>query len=163
MSKEELNVCLKCFYTPTLDNMMKEMSKRAGIDPHLANHCLRATSVTVLSDHNGERRHIKSITGHNGKSEQAVESYNERPSMEQQQKISLVPSDFIGHASSGAANSVQRKENKVQQQCRPIHDKFPHQEPGKAVLVENNFQQVRHPFHSRAIREALPSIFTTVV
>ena len=57
--------------TTKLDNMMKEMSKRAGIEPHLTNHCLRATSVTVLSDHNCETRHIKSITGH--KSDQAVE------------------------------------------------------------------------------------------
>ena len=31
----------------TLDNMMKEMSKRAGTEPHLTNHCLRATSVTL--------------------------------------------------------------------------------------------------------------------
>ena len=56
----------------TLDNMMKEMSKRAGIEPHLTNLYLRATSVTVLSDHNCETSHIKSITGH--KSDQAVES-----------------------------------------------------------------------------------------
>ena len=48
----------------TLDNMMKEMSKRAGIEPHLTNHCLRATSVTLpatifarrgTSIHNGRK------------------------------------------------------------------------------------------------------------
>ena len=121
----------------TLDNMMKKMSKRAGIEPQLTNHCLRATSVTVLSDHNCETRHIKSITGH--KSDQAVESYNERPSIEQQQKMSLVLSDFIGNASSGGVTLVQGKENAVQQQCRPIPDEIPHQESSKAVLVENNF------------------------
>ena len=102
----------------TLDNMMKEMSKRAGIEPHLTNHCLRATSVTVPSNHIREARHIKSITG--DMSDQAVESYNERPSIEQQQKKSLVLSDFIRKASSGDATLVQGKENKVQQQCRPI-------------------------------------------
>ena len=117
--------------------MMKEMSKRAGIELHLTNHCLRATSVTVLSDHNCETRHIKSITGH--KSDQAVESYNERPSIEQQQNMSLVLSDFIGNASSGGVTLVQGKENAVQQQCRPIPDEIPHQESSKAVLVENNF------------------------
>ena len=100
--------------TTTLDNMLKEKSKRAAIEPHLTNHCLRATSVTVLSDHNCETRHIKSITGH--KSDQAVESYNERPSMEQQQNMSLVLSDFIGNASSGSSTSVQGKENEIQQQ-----------------------------------------------
>ena len=104
--------------------MMKEMSKRAGIEPHLTNHCLRATSVTVLSDHNCETRHIKSITGH--KSDQAVESYNERPSVVQQQKMSLVLSDFIGNACSGGATLVQGKENEIQQQCRPVPDEFPH-------------------------------------
>ena len=48
----------------TLDNMLKEMSKQAGIEPHLTNHCLRATSATVLSDHNCETRHIRQV--HNG-------------------------------------------------------------------------------------------------
>ena len=62
--------------TTTLHNMMKEMSKRAGVKPHLTNHCLRATFVTMLSDHNCETSHIKSITGH--KSDRAVASYNER-------------------------------------------------------------------------------------
>ena len=120
-----------------LDNMMKEMSKRAGKEPHLTNHCLRATSVTVSCKHICETRHIKSITG--DKSDQAVKSYNERPWMEQQQKISLVLSDFIKNASSGGANLLHRKENEVPQQCRPIPEEFTHQEPGKAVLVENNF------------------------
>ncbi|XP_068686709.1 uncharacterized protein [Montipora foliosa] len=110
----------------TLDNMMKEMSKRAGIEPHLTNHCLRATSVTVLSDHNCETRHIKSITGH--KSDQAVESCSERPSIEQQQKMSLVLSDFIGNASSGGVTLVKGKKNAVQQQCIPIPEEFPHQD-----------------------------------
>ena len=122
--------------TTTPDTVMKEMSKRAGIE-HVTNHCLRATSVIVLSDHNCQTMHIKSITGH--KFDQAVESYNGRSSMEQQQKMLLVLSDFIGNASSGSATSVQGKENEIQQQCRPIPDEYPHQEPAKAVLVENNF------------------------
>ena len=48
----------------TLDNMLKTMSKRAGIEPHLTNQCLRATAVTVLSDSNCTTRHIKAVTGH---------------------------------------------------------------------------------------------------
>ena len=47
-----------------LDNMLKSMSKRAGIDPYLTNHCHRATSLTILSDRDCETRHIKAITGH---------------------------------------------------------------------------------------------------
>jgi len=74
----------------------------------------------------------------------------------EQQQLSLVLSDFIGNASSGTATSVQGKENEIQQQCRPIPDEFPHQMPGKAVLVENIFPPVQPPFHGMAIREALP-------
>lgn len=33
----------------------------AGIVPHLTNHCVWATSVTVLSNHNIEARHIKCL------------------------------------------------------------------------------------------------------
>ena len=104
-SRRRQNLVSAPLGTTTLDNMMKDMSKRAGIELHHTNHCLRATSVTVLSDHNCETRRIKSITGH--KSDQAVESYNERPSLEQQQKMPLVLRDFIGNASSGGATSVQ--------------------------------------------------------
>ena len=47
----------------TLSNMMKQMSTAAGIVPHLTNHYVRATSVTVLSDCNIEARHMKAVTG----------------------------------------------------------------------------------------------------
>ena len=119
-------------YTPQQDERDVKTSRYRATS---YNQCLRATSVTMLSDHNCETRHIKSMTGH--KSNQSVESYNERPSMKQQQKMSLVFSDFIENASSGSATSVQGKENDIQKQCRPIPEEFPHQEPGKAVFVEN--------------------------
>ena len=80
--------------------MLKNMSRRAGIEPHLTNHCLRATAVTVLSDHNCETRHIKSVTGH--RSDQAVESCNDRSSIEQQ-KMSHVLSDFVSAGASEAS------------------------------------------------------------
>ena len=48
----------------TLNTMMKSMRSLAGIQPHLTNHFLRVTSVTVLSDSNCETRHIRSVTGH---------------------------------------------------------------------------------------------------
>ena len=111
-ASEKIWYCNAPLGTTTLDNMMKQMRKRAGIKPHLTNHCLKATSVTVLSDHNCETRHIKSVTGH--KSDQAVESYNERPSIEQRQKMSLVLSEFIGDGSSNSCASVE-KENETDQ------------------------------------------------
>ena len=154
---DKICFCSAPLGTTTLDNMMREMSKRAGIEPHLTNHCLRATSVTVLSDHNCETRHIKSITGH--RSDQAVESYNERPSMEQQQKMSLALSDFFGNASSGIATSVQGKENEIQQQSRPIADEFLHQESGKTVLVENNFSSSSTSISRHGDQRSVPQYF----
>ena len=56
-----------------LDSMLKLMSSRSGIQPHLTNHCLRATSVTVLSDNNCKTRHIKSVT--DLKSDNSIKSF----------------------------------------------------------------------------------------
>ena len=49
---EKIWYCNTQLGTTSLNNMMKQMSKQAGIKPHLTNHCLRATSVTALSDNN---------------------------------------------------------------------------------------------------------------
>ena len=43
----------------TLENMLKNMTHRAGIQPYFTNHSLRATTVTVLSSVNVETRQIK--------------------------------------------------------------------------------------------------------
>ena len=91
--------------------MLKSMSKRAGIDPYLNNHCLRGTSVTVLSDSDCETRHIKAITGH--KSDQSVESYNERPSLNQQHKMSRILSNFVLNSNDGSHPSTQNMENRA--------------------------------------------------
>ena len=72
--------------------MMKTMSLAASIIPHLTNHCVRATSVTVLSDHNVETRHIKVVTRH--KSTTSIESYNTRPSLQQKEDMSNILSRF---------------------------------------------------------------------
>ena len=77
----------------TLENMMKTMSLRASITPNLTNHCVRATSVTVLSDHNVEARHIKVVTGH--QSTTSIESYNARASLQQKENMSNILSRFV--------------------------------------------------------------------
>ena len=61
------------YYVVPLANMMKTMSTAARITPRLTNHCVRATAVTVLSDHNVETRHIKAVTGH--KSDNSIEYF----------------------------------------------------------------------------------------
>ena len=77
----------------TLGNMMKAMLLAASIIPHSTNHCVRATSVTVLSNHNVEARHIKVVTGH--KSTTSIESYNARASLQQKENISNILNCFV--------------------------------------------------------------------
>lgn len=72
-----------------LNCFMKEMSKRSGITPHLTNHCLRATSVAVLS-HAGIS-HTKAI-----KSDPSIEPHSAgQPIFEQEQSKSALLSGFV--------------------------------------------------------------------
>ena len=82
----------------TLDNMLRNMSERAGISPYYTNHSLRATTVTVLSSNNVETQKIKAVTGH--RSDTSIESYCERPTLGQ-----------FKHMSSTLRSSVHGKEN----------------------------------------------------
>ena len=77
----------------TLENMLRKMTERAGIIPYLTNHSLRATNVTVLSAKNIETRKIKAITGH--KSDASIESYCERPTLDQFKQMSTALTSFI--------------------------------------------------------------------
>ena len=115
-----------------LDSMLKLMSSRAGIQPQLTNHCLRATSVTVLSDNNYETRHIKSVTGH--KSDSSIESYNDRPSLDQQKKMSEALSSFLhGHGATSAD-----KENTAERQLTTSPSATEIQVSPASVLVQHN-------------------------
>ena len=58
--KEPVRFCNSSVGQSTLENMLKEMSKKAGIVPHLTNQRLRATSITILSDADCESRHTAS-------------------------------------------------------------------------------------------------------
>ena len=51
----------------TLGSFLKNMSVRAGLVPHLINHCIRATLVTVLSEANYPSHYIMGVTGTNQK------------------------------------------------------------------------------------------------
>ena len=84
--------------TTTLENMLKIMTIRAEIFPYLTNHSLRATTVTVLSSNNIEKRKIKAVTGH--RSDTSVESYSERPTLDQFKDMSNALSSYIDHEAS---------------------------------------------------------------
>ena len=86
----------------TLDNMLRNMSERAGISPYYTNHSLRATTVTVLSSNNVETRKIKAVTGH--RSDTSIESYCERPSLSQFKHMSSTLSSFV-HGENAVAMS----------------------------------------------------------
>ena len=77
----------------TLENMVKNMTQRAGIQPYFTNPSLRATTVTILSSVNVETRQIKAGTGH--KSDAGIESYCERPTLHQFQYMSSALTSFI--------------------------------------------------------------------
>lgn len=64
-----------------LNSFMKHMSKRAGITPHLTNHCLRATSVAVQS--RGILKKVESTS-------------DGEPTFEQLQQTSAQLSSFVG-------------------------------------------------------------------
>ena len=76
-----------------LENLLSEMSKKAGLDTIYTSHCLRATSVTILKASGLENARVKSVTGH--KSDSAVESYHKRPTLEQQVQSSAIVGDFV--------------------------------------------------------------------
>ena len=69
------------------------MSERAGILPYYTNHSLRATTVTILSYNNVETRKFKAVTGH--RSDTSIESYCERPTLNQFKHVSSTLSHFV--------------------------------------------------------------------
>ena len=92
--KDHVWCCNSPIGESALGNMMKTMSLAASIIPHWTNDCVRATSVTVLSDHNIETRH--QVTAH--KSTTSIESYNIRASLQQKENMSNILSLFShGH------------------------------------------------------------------
>jgi len=70
------------------------MSKKAGLSTHFTSRCIRSTSVTIrLKAADPENSRVRSITGH--KSDASIESYHERPTIQQQVQSSAVVSNFV--------------------------------------------------------------------
>ena len=89
--------------------MMRNMSTNANIVPPLTNHCVRATSVTILSEANVETRHIKCVTGH--KSDTSIEAYNSKSSFQQKEKMSAILSSFVGGENISASDEQLSQRN----------------------------------------------------
>ena len=93
----------------TLGNFLKTMSINEGIIPHLTNHCICATLVTVLSEANYVRKHIRSITGH--KSDTSVDSYSGSASFRKREEMANGLASFLeidkGNTSANIQAQVQ--------------------------------------------------------
>ena len=89
-----------------LGSMMRTMSLKAEIKPPITNHCVRATSVTILSAANVQTPHIKYVTGH--KSDTSIESYSTKPSFPQKEKMSTILSSLIGGENSNTPYEAQQ-------------------------------------------------------
>ena len=109
--KEQVWFCNSPIGEATLGNIMRAMSVAAEITPHLTNHCVRATSVTVLSDNNVEARHIKTVTGH--KSTTSIESYNDRASLQQKENMSNILSRFVSGADNNSQLAIERPPSSI--------------------------------------------------
>jgi len=86
----------------TLEKVMTEMSKRAGIEPRLTKHCLKATSVALLSGSSycTANHRVQAETA--GTSDQAIKSHYNTPSLEQQQHTSAILGNFFTSVGPGA-------------------------------------------------------------
>ena len=84
--------------------MLRGMTSRAGIQPSLTSHSIRATTVTVLSATNYESQHIKAISGHQG--EASIENYSNSPTFHQFKAMLNGIADFVDSGSSSADPSA---------------------------------------------------------
>lgn len=88
----------------TLEKFLREMSKRAGIEPHLTKHCLRTTSVAVLADiYCRKRNTVKTETADT--SDKSTKSHHHPPSQEQQQQASALLANFLSSETGAPAGT----------------------------------------------------------
>ncbi|CAC5418138.1 unnamed protein product [Mytilus coruscus] len=80
--------------------MMVDISKSAGLSHVYTNHCVRATTVTVLARSGIPKTDIMKITGH--KSEASLESYCRDSSEKQKRQYSAI---LLGNSENGRDKS----------------------------------------------------------
>jgi hypothetical protein len=94
------NISLGQSYLPkpigarTLGDMMARISRKAGTSVMYTNHCLRATTVTVLDTAGVPSRHIMNVTGH--RSENSLKTYSHRSSENMKNHMSSTISKSVG-------------------------------------------------------------------
>ena len=91
----------------SLEQMIRKMTTQAGVDPYLANHCLRATTITVLNSFFVEGQHITAVTGH--KSVENIKPYCDRPTFQQLQqfrRMSHMLASFVDENTASSSNAT---------------------------------------------------------
>ena len=76
----------------TIANMMKQISQKAGLSSQYTNHCIRATTSTVLAHANVDHNDIISITGH--KDPKSLLPYIKSCSNEKRRKMSSILNSY---------------------------------------------------------------------
>ena len=79
--------------TKTLAKMMKRISIDAKLSMIYTNHCIRATSISVLDSSGFEARHIMSVSGH--RQESSIRSYS-KTDLATKRRMSDNLAKFIG-------------------------------------------------------------------
>jgi len=69
-----------------LGRMMTDLSSNAGLSQVYTNHCIRATTITALSNAGFEARHIMTVSGH--RNEASVRSYVKDTTSDQKRSMS---------------------------------------------------------------------------
>ena len=135
-AKDEVWYCSVPLGHNSLENMLRNMTSRAGIKPHLTNHSISATTVTILSAANYESRHTKAITGH--QSEASIESYSDTPTFQQFKAMSNAIADFVdsGRSSEEPIALVAKTTEKPAVSSSTYSTSVPSQKSNAENLVE---------------------------
>ena len=94
-----------------LENLLSDMSRKAGLATIYTSHCFRATRVTILKASGLENSRVKSVTGHI-KERHDRGNYHSRPTLEQQVQSSAIVSEFVAGSSKndGALTAIQQNQ-----------------------------------------------------
>lgn len=85
----------------TLNDTMKVLSYNAGLSKIYTNHCIRATVVDVMQEHEFKNREIMFTTGH--KNESSLNSYSTKLAPKKKREISQCLSKQLGEEAQPAA------------------------------------------------------------
>ena len=147
----------------TLDNLLDRMSTKAGLSTHFTSLCIRATSVTILKAAGLENSKVTSVTGH--KSDASIESYNERPTVQQQRQSSATVSNFVAPVKVNHPNASPRvtaqsrsspralQQNQSQDEIRSINQQSnvgEQQTNAAQIFSSGNFQNCTFNFYGQS-------------